>query len=150
MASALYQIWLTIFAKKPKKNVYFWPYDFVQNSPASDPVTYRMIYEKIVDFLCHVSLGNGNIKCPIEKWFVAINYIKSNYIKRVKNLPYHRCKCLHWKSKVWNLNKIVWSEIYESLSFLTENRGFKAILTKNWRLLERIFWSWNNCWILNY
>ena len=53
-----------------------------------------------------------------------------------------------WTTLWWNLNKIVWSEPYKILCFLT--KLLTIFDTKCWRHFERHFCDWSNCLMLRY
>ena len=93
MASTLRQKMLTIFCQKAQNFVFFEPYDFVQISPVCGPNTYQIMYGETLD--SHVSVSNGNIKCPIGKSIFAVNLPLKLFRATVTNADIRSLKSLH-------------------------------------------------------
>ena len=91
MASLIFQKWLTIFCQKAQNFVLFWPYYFVQISPACGPNTYQRRYGEIFN----VSISNGNIKCPIGKSIFAVNLPLNLFRATVANTVIGSLRSLH-------------------------------------------------------
>ena len=91
----------------------------------------------------NVSISNGSIKYQIGKSSFPINLPLNSSVLPLQTLTMEVSSLfIHyliriWTTCWWNLNNILWSEIYEILSILVKIWGFDTIF--DWALMP--FWK---------
>ena len=139
------------FVKKLKISCSFGPYDFVQISLACNTNIFERIYGETLDFMSALakvawksfkSKFTAKIGFPIGYFMLPLLMLTL----KVKNLSMRYLISI-WATCWWNLNKFVWSKLYNLLNFLTKCLTiFDKILTPfGW-----CFCDWNIYLMLKY